>query len=38
VELGRKLGIPARQAQRRHDAALARLQQQADLWRQAQPT
>jgi len=38
VELGRQLGIPARQAQRRHDAALARLQQQADLWRQAQPT
>jgi len=38
VELGRQLGIPARQAQRRHDAALARLQKQADLWRQGQPT
>jgi RNA polymerase sigma-B factor len=37
VELGRQLGIPARQAQRRHDAALARLQQQADIWRLAQP-
>lgn len=34
VELGRQLGIPARQAQRRHDAILARLQAAAERWRQ----
>lgn len=33
VELGRQLGIPARQAQRRCDAALARLRRAADSWR-----
>lgn len=34
VELGRQLGIPARQAQRRHDAALDRLRRAALAWRQ----
>lgn len=34
VELGRQLGIPARQAQRRHDAALDRLRRAAMAWRQ----
>jgi RNA polymerase sigma-B factor len=34
VELGRQLGIPARQAQRRHDAALDRLRRAAHTWRQ----
>ncbi len=34
VELGRKLGLPARQAQRRCDAALDRLRQAALLWRE----
>jgi RNA polymerase sigma-B factor len=34
VELGRKLGIPARQAQRRCDAALDRLRRAALAWRQ----
>ena len=34
VELGRQLGITARQAQRRHDAALAQLQAAAATWRQ----
>ena len=34
VELGRQLGIPARQAQRRHDAALDRLRRAAHAWRQ----
>lgn len=34
VELGRQLGIPARQAQRHHDAALDRLRRAALAWRQ----
>ncbi len=34
VELGRQLGIPARQAQRRCDAALDRLRRAALAWRQ----
>jgi RNA polymerase sigma-B factor len=34
VELGRKLGLPARQAQRRCDAALDRLRRAALAWRQ----
>ena len=34
VELGRQLGIPARQAQRRCDAALDRLRRAALTWRQ----
>ncbi len=34
VELGRKLGLPARQAQRRCDAALDRLRRAALLWRE----
>lgn len=34
VELGRQLGMPARQAQRRHDAALDRLRRAALSWRQ----
>lgn len=34
VELGRQLGMPARQAQRRHDAALDRLRRSALAWRQ----
>jgi RNA polymerase sigma-B factor len=36
VELGRKLGLPPRQAQRRCDAALDRLQRAALAWRQDQ--
>lgn len=34
VELGRQLGIPARQAQRRCDAALDRLRRAALVWRE----
>jgi RNA polymerase sigma-B factor len=33
VELGRQLGIPPRQAQRRCDATLREVKQAADLWR-----
>jgi RNA polymerase sigma-B factor len=36
VELGRKLGMPARQAQRRCDAALDRLRRAAVVWREEQ--
>ena len=37
VELGRKLGIHPRQAQRRHDAALNILRKSAAAWTSAQP-
>ncbi len=34
VELGRQLGMPPRQAQRRCSAVLARLQRAAEAWRE----
>lgn len=38
VELGRSLGISPRMAQRRHDAALVRLQEAARDWSREQPS